>query len=109
MRLHLRFRGRGLARRGRSLFFFDLRAFGRDDREPRADGDRLAFGDEDLLDDAGAGARHLGVDLVRRDLEQRLVGLDRLAFLLQPLEDRPLGDGDAHLGHDDVDDRGGHQ
>ena len=29
---------------------------------------------EDLRDDALAGARHLGVDLVGRDLEQRLVG-----------------------------------
>jgi hypothetical protein len=26
-----------------------------------------------------------------------------LAFLLEPLRDRPLGDGDAHLRHDDVD------
>ena len=32
-----------------------------------------------------------------------LVGLDLLAHLLEPLRDRPLGDGDAHLGHDDVD------
>src|SRR6185437_8185375 len=49
------------------------------------------------------GARHLRVDLVGRNLEQRLVGLDLLALLLEPLRDRPLGDGDAHLGHDDVD------
>src|SRR5262249_59186494 len=42
-------------------------------------------------------------DLVGRDLEQRLVGGDGLAFLLEPLRDRPLGDGDAHLRHDDVD------
>jgi hypothetical protein len=49
------------------------------------------------------GARHLGVDLVGRDLEQRLVGLDMLALGLQPLRDRPLGHGDAHLRHDDVD------
>src|SRR5205085_8130058 len=32
-----------------------------------------------------------------------LVGLDLLALLLQPLRDRPLGDGDAHLRHHDVD------
>ena len=44
--------------------------FGRDHRELRADLDRLALRDEDLLDDALAGARHLGVDLVGRDLEQ---------------------------------------
>jgi hypothetical protein len=29
--------------------------------------------------------------------------LDLLAFLLQPLRDRPLGDRHAHLGHHDVD------
>src|SRR5581483_4144013 len=32
-----------------------------------------------------------------------LVGLDRFALVLQPLRDRPLRDGDAHLRHDDVD------
>ena len=48
-----------------------------DPREHRADLDRLALLDEDLADDARGRARHLGVDLVGRDLEQRLVGLDR--------------------------------
>src|SRR6476660_9749596 len=43
--------------------------------ELRADLDRLAFLDEDLDKRAGRGARHLGVDLVGGDLEQRLVGL----------------------------------
>ena len=74
-----------------------------DHRELRPDLDRLALRDEDLRHDAARGARDLGVDLVRRDLEQRLVGLDLLALLLEPLRDRPLGDGDAHLGHHDVD------
>ena len=37
--------------------------------------------DEDLRERAGGRARHLGVDLVGRDLQQRLVGLDRVAFL----------------------------
>src|SRR4029078_10528391 len=38
------------------------------------------------------------------------VGLDRVPDLLEPLGDRPLRDGDAHLRHDDVEDgRGGHQ
>ena len=48
-------------------------------------------------------ARHLGVDLVGRDLEQRLVGLDVLALLLEPARDRPFRDGHAHLRHHDVD------
>src|SRR5204863_486306 len=70
----------------------------------------LALLDEDLQQRSRAGRGHLGVDLVGRDLEQRLVGGDLLAFLLEPLRDRPLRDGDAHLGHDDVDGGiGGHQ
>ncbi len=60
------------------------RAVGRDLGELRPDVDRLAFLDEDLLDDAAARARHLGVDLVGRDLEQRLVGLDGLALVPEP-------------------------
>ncbi len=71
--------------------------------ELRADVDRLAFLDEDLRQRPGGRARHLGVDLVGRDLEQRLVGLDLLALLLQPARDRPLRDGHAHLRHHDVD------
>ena len=74
-----------------------------DPRERRADLDRLALLDEDLRQRARCGARHLGVDLVGRDLEQRLVRLDVLALLLQPAGDRPLGDGHAHLRHHDVD------
>jgi len=78
--------------------------------ELRPDLDRLALLDEDLREDAAAGARYLRVHLVGRDLEQRFVGFDLLALLLQPLRDRALGDGHAHLRHDDVDRfRGGHQ
>jgi hypothetical protein len=96
-----------LRARSRSL---GLGALGCDDGELRPDVDGLALGDDDLLEHARAWARHLGVDLVRRDLEQRLVGLDRLALLLEPLRDRALGDGDAHLRHHDVDGlRGGHK
>ena len=71
--------------------------------ELRADVDRLALLDEDLRQRSGRWARHLGVDLVGRDLEQRLVGLDLLAFLLEPPGERPLRDGNAHLRHHDVD------
>ena len=45
------------------------------------------------------GARHLGVHLVGRDLEQRLVGGNDVTLRLQPARDRALGDGHAHLGH----------
>ena len=60
------------------------RAFAADAGQHRADLDRLALLHDDLAHDARAGARHLGVDLVGRDLEQRLVGLDRVADVLEP-------------------------
>ena len=48
-------------------------------------------------------ARNLGVDFVGGDFEQRLVALDFIAGLFQPLGDGALEDAFAHLGHDDVD------
>ena len=54
---------------------------------------------------AGGRRGHLGVDLVGGDLDQRLVGLHRVAHLLQPLEHGALGDRLAHLGHRDLDGR----
>ena len=68
-----------------------------------SDSHRFAFLDEDLRERPAARGRDLRVDLVGRDLEQRLVGIDVLALLLQPLRDRPLGDGHAHLRHHDID------
>ena len=58
-----------------------------------------AFLGEDLLEHARERRRHLGVDLVGDDLEERLVLRDRIARLLQPLADRPLGHALAELGH----------
>ena len=49
-----------------------------------------------------AGDGNLRVHLVGRDLEQRLVAIDRVAHLLDPADDGPLGDRLAHLRHDDV-------
>ncbi len=75
--------GCGLSRRGlgRSLGLGSRRAgLASDHRELRPDLDRLTLLDEDLGHDPARRARHLGVDLVRRDLEQRLVGLDLLAL-----------------------------
>ena len=69
------------------------------------DGDGLPFLDLDLGQHAGAGRRDLRVDLVGRDLEQRLVAVDRFADLLDPADDGAFGDRFAHLGHHDV---GGH-
>ena len=66
------------------------------------DGHGLVGLDEDPDERAGDGRGHLGVDLVGRDLEQRLVGLDLVADLLVPLEHRSLGHRIAHLGHGDL-------
>ena len=61
-----------------------------------ADGHGVARVGEDLLHHAGGGGGDLGVDLVGRDLDDRLVGLDGIAGLLGPLEDHALGDRLAH-------------
>ena len=89
---------RSAARRGRA---------GRDARERHADVDRRADLHEDLDEPAGGRRRDLGVDLVGRDLGDRLVGVDLVAGLLVPLDDGALGDGHPHLGHRHVDERPG--
>ena len=48
-----------------------------DDRHDGVDRDGLPFLDPDFGQDAGAGRRDFRVDLVGRDLEQRLVAVDR--------------------------------
>src|SRR2546422_544669 len=78
------------------------RTFWCDQRKDGPDVDRRPLLDEDLGDDSLARARNLGVDLVGRDLEQRLVEGDVVADLLQPLGDGALGHRHAHLGHHDL-------
>src|SRR5688572_11908896 len=63
--------------------------------------DRLACLDLDLGQDAGRGRGNLSVYFVGRDFEQRLVAIDRIAHLLDPADDRPLGNRFPHLGHHD--------
>ena len=63
-----------------------------DGHERRADLDGLVLLDEDRLDHPGDGRRDLGVDLVGRHLEQRLVDLHTVADVLQPAGDRALRD-----------------
>jgi hypothetical protein len=72
-----------------------------DDRQWRADGDRLALGHEDLAQHAGMRGRNLGVDLVGGDLVERVVDGDGITDLLQPLRDRAFGDRLPELGHRD--------
>ena len=61
--------------------------------------DRLVLVDGDAAQDPGGGRGDLGVHLVGRHLEERLVHLDALAFLLQPARDGALGDALAELRH----------
>ncbi len=74
-----------------------------DTEEHGADGHGLVGVDQDLGDRARHGRRHLGIDLVGRDLDERVIDGDHVAGLHEPLEHRALGDGIAHLGEGDVD------
>ena len=62
----------------------------------------VAFGNFDFLEDAAGGGGDFGVDLVGGDLEERLVALDLVTGLLQPLGDGSFENRFAHLGHDYV-------
>ncbi len=62
-------------------------------------GHRVAFLDKDLGKRPGEGRRDLRVDLVGDDLDDRLVPVDVLADLLEPLADRSLGHALAELRH----------
>jgi hypothetical protein len=66
-------------------------------------GHGFAFADLDFFEHAGGRRGNFGVDLVRRDLEQRFVALDFVAGFLEPLGDGTFKDAFAHLGHYDVD------
>ena len=74
-----------------------------DHRDTRADRDGLAFRDENRFQHARRRRGNVGIDLVGRQLEQRLVELDAIARLLQPANDRAFRKRFPHLGHDDVD------
>ena len=71
------------------------------DAEQRADADRLAFLGGDLGERAGGRRRHLDRHLVGLELDQRLVGGDGVADLLEPFADGRFGDGFAEGGNAD--------
>ncbi len=64
--------------------------------------DGVACLDLDLLERAGRGSGNFGVNLVGGDFEQRLVALDFVAGLLEPLGNGSFEDRFPHLGHDYV-------
>ena len=63
---------------------------------------RLAFADFNFLQHARRRRRNFRVDLIGGDFKQRLVALDFVAGLLQPLRDGAFKNAFAHLGHYDV-------
>ena len=64
-----------------------------------ADLNGVVGGDEKLGDRARGRGRHLGVDLVGRDLDHRVALVDLVALGDVPLEHRALGHRLAHLRH----------
>src|SRR5690606_30844276 len=75
---------------------------GADERQDGADLDGLVLLDQDLLERAGDRRGDLGVDLVGRDLEQRLVDGDVVTDLLEPARHGALGDRLAQRGQRDL-------
>src|SRR5207302_10296320 len=90
---------RGGCLRCRVSLRFSSRA---DHGDDAVDRNRLAFLRADLSEDTGGRRRDFSVDLVGRNFEQRFVAIDFVANLLDPADDRALGNRLAHLGHHDV-------
>src|SRR5207244_8157260 len=90
---------RGGCLRCRVSLRFSSRA---DHGDDAVDRNRLAFLRADLSEDTGGRRRDFSVDLVGRNFEQRFVAIDFVANLLDPADDRALGNRLAHLGHPDV-------
>src|SRR5262249_19606278 len=103
---NLLFRGSRRRFRGDRRRVGDSTAVGRDLSQQRTYGNRVAFGGVDLDDRARGGRRNLGVDLVGRDLDKRLVGLNGVAFSLVLFEHCALGNRVVYRGHDDLNDAG---
>ncbi len=87
-----RSRGRSSGRRPRSVNHADN----------RLDRHGLPFAKFDLLQHASSRRGNFRIHLVGGDLEQRLVALDLVAGLLQPLGDSAFENALAHLGHYDI-------
>ena len=78
------------------------RAGGVNHRHHRLNRHRLPFVELNFFQHAGGGRGNFGVHFIRGNFEQRLVALDFVAGLFQPLGDGAFENAFAHLGHDDV-------
>ena len=88
----------GSVRRSASTVVSGVRCLA-DHGELHADLDGLVLLHLDRQQRPGRGRRHLGVDLVGGDLEQRLVGVDVLTLGLEPPGHGALGDALTEAGH----------
>ena len=70
-----------------------------DDGQLAADLDGVVLLGDDLGQHTRGGRGDFGVDLVGRHFNERLVEFDRVAFLLEPAGDRPLGDALTECRH----------
>ncbi len=70
--------------------------------EEGSNGDGGPFGGDDLDQHTTQRRRHLGIDLLGRDLVERSVGRHRLAHSEEPARDGALGDRLAELREEDV-------
>ena len=68
-----------------------------------ADLDGVARFHGDGLQRAVGGRRHFDGHFVGFEFQQRLVAMDRVAFLLEPARDSGFGDGLAHRRYFDLD------
>ena len=95
---HLRSRSFGARGSGRS----DGLAGRADAGDDGIDGDDRTLLDQDLGEDALGGGGDFRIDLVGGDFEERLVALDGVADLLEPLGQRAFDNALAHLGHHNI-------
>jgi hypothetical protein len=74
-------------------------------REWSTNRDLIVDLDKKLGNDPVGRRRHLGIDLVGRDLDHRVALVDEVPLGHVPLEHDALGDRLPHLGHLDLDGR----
>ena len=84
---------------GRLVDLFILRA---DDADLGLDRNLGAFLNQNLAEDAGVEGLEVHGGLVGFDLGDDFAGPDRVAFLLEPFDERALGHGGAEQGHENV-------
>ncbi len=84
-------------------------AFAGDHRDHVVDLDGLSRSNLDFTQHTTGRRGNFGIDLVGRNLKQRLIARNFVAHVFQPARDGAFKDGFSHLGHDNVGGRAGRQ